>query len=306
MGPAQPAAIGWRDLGLSQLVCLVWAFNFVAGAKAMQAFSPLTFMLGRFAIVLLLTWPFLRRPPAGQWPRLLAVALLIGGLHFTTMFWALQRSADVTSIVIIQHAYIPMAVLLALPLLREHAGWRTLLATGVAFGGLLLIGFDPLVLGQLDALALGLFSAFCQALGAVLMRDLKGMGVFSFLAWTAVISIPVLAASSWLLESGQWSSITQAEGVHWASLVYSALGASLVGHGLFYVLVQRTRMPVLMPYLLMTPVYGIAFGVLLWGDRPGIRLLAGGAIVLCAVLAITLRNRSKALAGSVATPVEGS
>lgn len=288
--------LAWQALALAQAVCLVWAFNFTAGAKAMQAFSPMLFMAMRFGLVLLLTLPFLRLPPPGQWLRLASVALLIGTLHFTTMFWALQRSADVTSIVIVQHAYIPFAVLLAVLLLGERAGWRTLAATGLAFAGLLVIGFDPLVMGQLDALALGLFSAFCQALGSVLMRDLRGVGVFSFLAWSAIFSLPVLLLGSWLFESGQWAVLGAADGWHWSALAYSAVGASLVGHGLFFRLVQRTPLPALMPFMLLTPVYGVLFGMAIWGDRPGPRLLLGAGMVLAGLLAITLRGRSRALA----------
>jgi O-acetylserine/cysteine efflux transporter len=290
------ASVGWRSLVLGQVVCGIWAFNFISGAKGTQVFSPLMFTSLRLALVLALTWPFLRGVPRDQWGRLAAVALLIGALHFTTLFASLSRSGDVTSIVIVLHTYIPMSVLLAMLLLGERAGWRTLLAIGIAFAGLCLVGFDPLVLSQPGAMCLALMSAFFQALGAVLMRRLRGVRVFSFLAWSALISLPVLALVSGLTESGQWDSIRKAGPWHWAAVVYTALGASLVGHGLFYFLVQRTRVPVLMPWMLMTPVYGIAMGILVWGDRPGFRLLAGGAIVIGALLAITLRSRNRALA----------
>ena len=56
-----------RDLALIIVVCLAWAFNFIAGARGMQHFSPFTFMVIRFIIVLLVVGPFLRLPPAGQW-----------------------------------------------------------------------------------------------------------------------------------------------------------------------------------------------------------------------------------------------
>ena len=50
-----------------------------------------------------------------------------------------------------------------------------------------------------------------------------------------------------------------------------------------------------MPYLLLTPVFAVALGTLVWGDRPGANLWIGGAMVLGGVLAIALRARSKAL-----------
>jgi O-acetylserine/cysteine efflux transporter len=50
-----------------------------------------------------------------------------------------------------------------------------------------------------------------------------------------------------------------------------------------------------MPYMLMMPVFASLFGVLIWGDRPGPRLLIGGSVVLAAILFITLRDRHLAL-----------
>jgi O-acetylserine/cysteine efflux transporter len=48
-----------------------------------------------------------------------------------------------------------------------------------------------------------------------------------------------------------------------------------------------------MPYLQLTPVLAVVFGILLWGDRPGARLLIGGALVILGILFITLRARSR-------------
>ncbi len=288
-----------RDLSLVLLVCVVWALNFISGAKGMQAFPPMLFMVMRFLIVLALTLPFLRLPPPGQWLRLASVCLFMGGLHFTFLFWALKLSADVTSIAILQNMYIPIAVLLAILFLGEKAGWRTLGSTAMAFAGVLVIGFDPLVLSQLNALGLILLSACCQAIASVLMRGLHGMGPMNFQGWTALFALPVLALASWLFESNQWAAILQAQPGHWAALCYSAVVASLVGHGLFFVLVQRNPLPKLMPYMLLMPVLAALFGVLIWGDRPGPRLLLGGGLVLLGILFITLRGRTKARALAV-------
>jgi O-acetylserine/cysteine efflux transporter len=283
-----------RYLLLVLLVCLVWAFNFLAGSKGVEVFSPQLFMALRFVLVLALTWPFLRAPAPGHWPRLATACITIGALHFTFMFWALQRSSDITSIVILQHMFIPMSVLLAIPILGERAGWRTLAAVGVASAGVLVIGFDPMVLGQLDALGLALISAFFQALGSVFMRGVRGVSVMGFQAWSAVFSLPLLVLA--ILVSGEpvLDQFRTAGAIHWASVAYSALIASLVGHGIFFYLVQRNPLPTVMPYMLMTPIFGALFGMLVWGDHPGPRLLLGGVMVMMGLLVVTLRGRAKA------------
>jgi len=282
-----------RDLMLILVICVVWAGNFIAAAQGMQHFSPFLFMILRFGVVLGLLAPFLRRPPPGQWPRLIGVCLAIGGLHFALLFWALARSADVSSVAIVQQTYIPISVLLAMALMHERVGWKTLAAVMVAFLGVLVVGFDPLVLQQTDVLVLALASALFQALGSIYQRGLRGIGVLSFQAWTAVIALPVLLAATLVFEQGQLETIRSAQWQHWAAVAYSAVLASIVGHGLFFFLVQRHPVSSVMPYLQLTPVLAVAFGVLVWGDRPGARLLLGGALVIAGILFITLRARQR-------------
>jgi len=290
-----PDKLPLRDLALTFVISVVWAGNFVAGATGMQHFSPFLFMILRFGIVLLLLFPFVRRPPTGQWPRLIMVCLLMGGLHFTLMFWALARASDVSSVAIIQQTYIPMAVLLAMLLMKERVGWKTLTAVFIAFLGVMVVGFDPLVLTQMDVLFIALASALFQALGSIYQRGIRGVGVLNFQAWTAIITLPVLLITSLLTEQNQLEIIQSAQWMHWASVVYSAVLASLVGHGLFFYLVQRHPVSSIMPYLQITPVMAVLFGVLVWGDQPGPRLLIGGMLVVLSIVFITLRARERSV-----------
>ena len=284
-----------RDLALLLLICLAWAGNLIAGARGMQHFTPFVFMALRFTILLLLLAPFLRLPPPGQWPRLVAVCLFMGVLHFTALFMALGRSEDVSSVAIVLQTYIPMAVILAIFLLGERTGWRTLVATFVAFFGVLVIGFDPMVLNQLDVLFITLASALFQALGSIYQRGIKGLGMLSYQAWTAVIALPVMVVASLLSEQNQLEMIRSAELADWSSVFYSVLIASIVGHGLFFQLVQRHPVSAVMPYLQLTPVFAVLFGILIWGDRPGWRLFLGGAAVMLGILIITLRARKRTI-----------
>jgi len=285
----------FRDLALALVICVVWGGNFVAGAQGMEHFSPFLFMILRFLVVLVVLAPFLRKPPRDQWLRLIAVCLLMGGAHFTLMFWALSLSEDVSSVAIVQQSYIPIAVVLAMVLMREKVGWRTLAGVMVAFLGVLVIGFDPMVLRQTDVLTITLISALFQALASIYQRGIRGVGVMNFQAWSAIIALPVLLTVSLLTEQGQIETIRTAAWQHWGSIFYSALMASIVGHGLFFYLVQRHPVSSVMPYLQLTPVVAVVFGILAWGDQPGWRLLFGGGLVIRAILVITLRARSKVL-----------
>ena len=247
----------------------------------------------RLVLLALLLGAFVKRPGPGQWPRLAAVALCTGVLHFGLSFWSLSLSHTIASPAIVMQSYVPMAALLAWWLLGERFQWRTGAAIGLSFIGVLVLGFDPVVLKSPLALLLMLASALFLAIGTVLMRGLQGLDVISQQGWTAIISVfPLLLASS-LIEPDLRGAIADASWVAWAGVIYAAVVASLVGHGLFYVLVQRHPVAQVTPYLLAAPLLATLMGIAFMGDDVGPRLWLGGAMVLGGVLAIGLRNLAK-------------
>ena len=287
--------LGKRDLALALLICIVWAGNFLTSAHALREVPPFLFSAVRMGILAVLLCAFVRWPPRAQWSRLIAVALLNGALHFGTSLWALRMAGDVSSPAIVMQSFIPMSVLLAWWLLGERFAWRTGSAIALSFIGVLVLGFDPLVLDHPASLAMMLFSAFLIALGTVFMRGLSGIDALNLQAWTALIGLLPLLAISALIEPGGLTALRDAHWSSWGAAVYSAVFASIIGHSVFYRLVQRHPVATIMPYLLLTPVFAVALGILFWGDRPGAQLWIGGAMVLGGVLIIALRARAKAL-----------
>ena len=282
-----------RDIALVLLICIAWAFNFLTSALAMREIPPFLFTALRFALLAVPLVFFLKRPAPGQWLRLIAIVLCVGVLHFGLSFSALKLAGDLSSPAIVMQSYIPMTALLAWWVLGERFAWRTGLAITVSFAGVLVLGFDPLVLDQPASLLLMLVAAALLAIGTVLMKGLRGMDVFSQQGWTAVMSVlPLLAISAWL-EPGAIAQLPQASWVAWAGALYAAFLSSLLGHGLYYVLVQRHPVAQVTPWLLLVPVLAVALGIVFWGDRPGPRLWIGGAMVLGGVLIVALRAIAK-------------
>ena len=144
-------------------ICCAWGGNFLASAAALRHFPPFVFTALRLCVVLLCLLPLLRRVPRGQWPRLIAVCLLNGALHFGFNFMALRQAGDISSVAIALQSYVPMSALLAVWLLGERIGWRAGTGIGIAFGGVLVLGFDPLVLDAPAALVTTLVAAFALA-----------------------------------------------------------------------------------------------------------------------------------------------
>lgn len=295
--------LGGRDLFLVSLICLAWAGNFLTSKLALREFPPLLFTGLRLGLLAVLLIPFLKRPPSGQWPRLIVVALCNGVLHFGLSFWALSLSRTIASPAIVMQSYVPMATLLAWWMLGERFHWRTGAAIALSFLGVLVLGFDPAVLHSPTALLLMLVSAMFLATGTVLMRNLKGLDPYSQQGWSALIAVLPLLGCSALIEPDMRAAIVNASWVAWAGVIYAAIIASLLGHGLYYVLLQRHPVAQITPYLLATPLLATLLGIFFLHDTVGPRLWLGGAMVLGGVLAIGLRNLATARPTPVASDI---
>ena len=106
---------GRRDIALALLICIVWAGNFLTSAHALQEIPPFLFSALRMVILAVLLCAFVRLPPRVQWPRLIAVALLNGALHFGTSLWALRMAGDLSSPAIVIAVMSPASTSLCWP-----------------------------------------------------------------------------------------------------------------------------------------------------------------------------------------------
>ena len=287
-----------RHFLLLGFICLTWAGNFIAAAWVVNQMEPLSFTVIRFLVVLALLLPLLKPPARDQWLGLLLTCWTMGGIHFALLFIALGRSTDVSSIALLMQVYVPMSTLLAVLFLGERIGWRTTTGILIAFSGVLVMGLDPLVLAQLDVMILVLLAALSLAVGTMLMRRLQGIRVLNFQAWNALLSLPLLIGLALIMGQPLLPEMaTLARPSVWGAIAYSAIGASIIGHGGFYWLIQRHEVNTVTPYLLLVPVLAVVLGIVFWGDRPGPRLIIGGSMVLAGVLWITLRMRFRRRAG---------
>lgn len=287
-----------RDLLLILAVCSAWAGNFLFSAYALLEIPAFLYTALRMAIVALVLLPFVKPVPRAQWPRFAAVALCMNVLHFGLSFWSLRMAGELSAVAIVMQSYVPMSALLAWAVLGERFAWRTGTAIAVSFIGVLVIGFDASIIDKPAALLAMLASAAFLALGTVMMRRLGGIGMVTQQGWSALVAVLPLLAISLAFEPGAVDALAGASPRAWIGVTYSALVASLLGHGLYFLLLQRHPVAQLTPWMLLTPLLAVLLGVVFWGDRPGPQLWIGGALVLGGVVAIALRSlaRSRPLA----------
>lgn len=281
-----------RDLALALLINVLWGFNFVAAKAGVTAMPPIAFTAARFLLIALLLLPWLRLVP-GRMPAILGIALVVGLLHYSFIFMGLALAEDITSVAIAVQTNVPFSALLGYLLLGERISRQRLAGIALAFGGVLVIGFDPVVFRNPEALSLVLAGALTMAFGNVLVRRAAGINVFTLNAWIGLVTGPSLALFSWMVEDGQIAAMQAAPMIGWGAVAYSAIAATIIGHSASYYLLRHYPVNVVTTLLLLAPIFGILFAVLVWGDEPTLRMLAGGAITLSGVAVITLAARPR-------------
>jgi len=272
-----------------------WGFNFIAGKIGAEVFQPLFFTALRFLFLLLLMLPWLK-PAPGHMKPLLRVAFLLGVLHFAMVFTGLNAGGDIASIAITTQLYVPFSAILASVFLREKISPVSIFSIALAFGGVMVIGFDPIVFNHLDAILWVAGAAFVMAVATILMRQCPNLGVFRLQAWIALVALPSLLLLSSIFESGQIQILSETDILDFWTPLYSAVGASIIGHGIVYYLLGKYPVSKVTPLLLPTPIIATFFGILFFGDILGWKMIVGGSMTLLGVLMLVKQTGAKKLA----------
>lgn len=276
-------------LALVLLIDLVWAVNIVALKFAVDAAQPLTAVTLRYVIVLVVCLPWLRWLP-GRMDTVLVTGIVAGALFMGLGALSFGLAENVSALAIAGQLGVPFSLLLAVGLYRERIRWPRITAVILSFAGVAVMGFDPAIMRESIALWLTIVASLAWAGGNLLFRKLAGVPVLTIHAWLALVSVPVLAAATAVFEPGGLARAASLDLAIWGCLAYSALGASLLGHGGMSWLFQRYPVSVVSPLTLPTPLLSVGVAVLVFGTPITLQMVVGGILTLAGVAIITLRT----------------
>lgn len=281
------------DLALALMVMFIWGVNFVASKWAVTEIPPLTFLAIRFTLVGLLLAPFFRLPDLKErLPFVALFGLVLGVGHFGTTFVAL-RGADASTAAILIQLQVPMSTILAFAFFGDRLGWWRFFGVGLAFAGVVLLAGEPHAAAGW-AIGLIVFSAFMWAVSNVLLKKAKPMNGFALNGWMAICAAPQVLVLSLLLEQGQIEAVMDASPRAWGSLAFTVLASSIIGYSLWYRLISRYAMNQIIPLTLLSPVIGVAAGIVLMDDPVTWERMVGSALTLGGVTLIQLREMNRA------------
>lgn len=278
-----------RDFLLLIVICLVWAGNNIVSKVVVSDWQvpPLLYAAVRFALVALVTIPWLRPIPRPAW-RIVAVGLLMGGGSFALLFMALQTVSPSAAAVVSQ-AGVPITTLLSILILGERIHWRRAVGITLTLAGVLVVVWQP-GLTVSAGLLLVLASAASASLGAVMMKQMGDIAPLRFQAWVGLSSAVLLTPLTLTLETPDWGVIATAGWPLAAAVIFSAIIVSVGAHTLYYGLIARYEANLISPLTLITPLATIAMGIAITNDQLDSQMIAGSAIALTGVLIVAVRR----------------
>lgn len=272
------------------LINVIWGLNFLASSLTVDELPPVFSAGLRFLVVLVFLFPFLKILP-GRMKPLLLTAGVMGVFHFGGFYLGLALSDDVSVVAVASLLSLPTATILAIFILGEKVGWKR--GTGIltAFGGVVVLGYDPRAFSYIEGLLVIGVSASAMGVASILMRQLQGVPTLVLQAWIALIGAPLLFFVSYVFEVNQVQSLTGASWVALGAIFYSGAISSIIGHGGVYYLLQRYPVTMITPLTLMTQVVAVVASILLFNEVMTPQMLIGSVLTFIGVLIISLRNK---------------
>lgn len=287
-----------REFFALLLICTIWGLHFIVIKLALgESIDPLFYAATRISLVALITLPWLRWHK-GQMLWVILGGLGFGAFNYVFLFTGLNLTTAAAGAVAIE-MYVPFSIILSVIFFKEDIGlWRTF-GIAMAFLGVVIIATAKPGEAAGPYYFIGIILMMCaamsEAIGAIIVKKIKEVGPLQLLSWFAIVGSCVLWPMSFWLETSQSKAL--AEDTRFAFLgavLYSAILASIVAHGLYYWLLKRLPIHTIAPSGLMTTVIAVFAAALVLNEPLGPRLIGGIILTLLGIAIILYRNRRKA------------
>lgn len=284
--------ISLTDIGLAISVPIIWGLGIVFAKAGLNEFPPLFLMSMRFMVAaVLLCWFF--PTPTGQLQAIFIIALVSATIQYGLTFTGLA-GLDASTAVLFMQLEVPFSAVLATIFLKDKLGWKRAGGMLVTFFGVGLIAGAPSLRNQLFSAFLVTAGVFTWAVGQVMIKKMVQISGFQLIAWISVFAGPQMLIASLFLESDHLNSIKNATLIGWGSVIYMGIVMTALGYAIWYHLLKKYDVNQVIPFLLLMPVTSILGAVLFLSERPSIRILIGGLIVIAGVATIVMLGQSKA------------
>jgi drug/metabolite transporter (DMT)-like permease len=293
----------WKLLLAFAIIYLVWGSTYLAIRIGVREIPPFLMAGLRFTVAGLAMWAWMRgtgtpSPTLREWRDATVLGTLMFLIDYACLFWAEQRVPSGIAAVIL--AMIPVCITLLEIIFLRTQRLSLRLASGLAVGiiGVVVLtnpwassGEASINRGGVIAL---LVSCCGWSIGTIVTQRLtlpasKPMSAAAQML-SGGIQLLVLAAVTGEFTHFRAQNIPASA---WLSLVYLIIAGSIIGYTAYVWLLHYESPTRVGTYAYVNPVVAVILGATLGGEVMGRRTIAGTALIVISVIAITTIKRKQ-------------
>ena len=286
------------------VLCIFWGLQQVVVKLAADDITPMMQMALRSGLSALMVFPLIKLAQGQSlWSKQYRMSGALVGLLFAFEFCLLSEALRLTSashaVVLLYTAPIFVALGLHWKLPSERLTWKQWCGIFLAFLGIVVtfIGrsgttelaqdLGQMIIGDLLALSAGIFWAATTI--AVRLTNLSEAPATQTLFYQLLGGFVLILPMAFLLGQShvQWTAVTV------SSLIFHAILISFASYLIWFWLLKRYLASRLGVFSFLTPLFGIAFGVLILNEPLEQSFIFGTMMVMLGVLIVSLAGRIK-------------
>ena len=272
-----------KDIVLAIIVTLIWGSYFSISKIALNSFPP--FLSGglRFLILFILTFPFFFKdnPPLKK-ILFLSFAYTVSS---SSLYIAINNTINVTPLILIFQMNVPFAILLGIFFLKDKFSLIKSFGLLLSFVGLVIVTEVSYKLTiSLGLLALVIIAAIFFAFYNFITKSISSFCILTILSRISLCIFPQLILISFFKED--WPLVENIQLISIAALFYKAIICSLLANLLWVYLLRKYPLSKIIPFTLLTPVFGCLITTIAFNEVIESNLLLGGMIVMCGLIIV--------------------
>ena len=294
--------LGRAAIATAVLLSAMWGLNIVGIKVALAAFPPIWNGFWR----LLLGWPVLwiwarqegsRIRPNPEETKPLVMLGLLFGIQMIMLNTSIGWTSAAFASVLLNAAPVFINVIAHFVVPGDALSGRRILGLAIAFGG---VAFT--LLGRPDS-SLATRPLWGNVLGIVTAAVIAGRMVYTqrlvqhihptkTIFWQVGFSLPVFLVFGVIFEPMMVGPLTTGPLLAWLYCSFGVVGVAFI----LWVRLLKSNSPALLSvFVFPTPIFGVLFSALIYGERPPVELVMGVAGVASGILLVTLERRSRVL-----------
>jgi drug/metabolite transporter (DMT)-like permease len=277
------------------LFVLLWSSAFVGAKFGLPYAEPLTFMCLRFTFVglIFLALSLLFK---AAWPtswteagHIAFVGLLVQALYLSSTFLALDRGASVGLVALVLGLQPVLTVLIVSALPSGRVTRLQWLGVILGFGGLVLVLWHKLDLGEIDGIAFAMVSVgvcFITVGTLYQRRFCSGMDMLSGNTIQAAVAALVTGIGAWFLED----RVVDWDPRFIGALAWMVIVVSLGAHSLLLLMLRQSQATKVASLFYLTPPTAAVLAFFMFDERLTLLAFAGMAITALGVALVVREN----------------